>query len=1447
MTRTGTHGRFLLAQVVFAPLLGLLLPDPALAQTMLVSEDFASSLPAGWVRQEGSVAVSGGLLNLNDGCVRIAAPPGAFSRQSGLVFEADVRFVSAGSDFALYSLHDSFPGNCNGGPTNGYRVGWYGPGHVTDVLEAVSGQRATRLASTPVSMTTGRFYRLKQEILPDGRLNVYIDGVLKLSGNHSGFQAGQITLRGFGSVQVDNLLLRTAGTITPTPNPGDSAAVTITSFSPASVTAGGSLSLTLAIRNAGTTTWTPIGTTTQYQEFRYYAIAEVYDPSDPDTVISGGLLLLPRDVNPGETVSVQGSIAMPVRSGTFVVSVAMIRTAVYQFATRVLNSSRDKFDNAPRIQVPVVPPAAVIPPSSLRIEPSGGFQVATAEPVTLTANLFASGVVAGTIRAAVSSSAPWLVVTPLTAPITGNAPVPFQLRIAPPAEPGEYQGSVLFELRSLTANAIPIFAIAAVRLTVPSAPVRIEVSRDILSFVGSGAEALEVAVSSGASRSITVTATGSFLEVSPLGGTTPLTLNVSVAGEGLEPGTYDGAIAISAAGVTNSPLHVPVRLTIAPATQLTVFPSSLAMTGTSSTQVRVDSDGPPAPFRVETDQPWLSATANSRVTPAVITVNADAADRAPGSYSAQLTLYYNNDSSRVVLPVRLTVPPASENTSLVIVQTGLVFNHQINGEPPPTQDIVVSTTSGTLPVEVSATVASPPAGRWLRVTPERATAPAIVRVSITPIGLDAGIYEGAVTIRAEGGSSTTIPVRLVVSDPITSSVKADPEIITFAVTRQGVLEPQQLHLTNPGRNLLRVELETETAGGGSWLKTSTTRTDVNDSNPAFVLVQADPAGLEPGTYKGNVRIRGSSPAAATTVVPVVLNVSAAQRSMRLSHSGISFTAIEGFGTETQNVWVINAGQGLMNWTAAIAPSVAATSSWLNLAGGNGVSGVGPTGTVQTPNVLFAVNAAGLRPGEYYSEVVFRAPEAENGVQSVGVTLRVLPKGSFIGMAVEPAGIIFTYPLGGPAPSQRQVFVFNKTGENTDAFVKPFTLNGGDWLSGTPGQFPLRGETTSGSITLTANPQGLARGTYEGRVTVSFLKGVNRTINVLLVVYDPGAGALGREGLRAAGACTPSRYLPLLTSLEDQFVVSGGAPTSTEMLIVDDCGNPAPSANLGASFSNGDPARSLISPELGRWSSTWVPSSDTGLVTMRVAAIDKSHELETTVVPVTGLVIESVVAPVLAASQSVRNAASGKAEGLVGPGAMIEILGSRLATETVVVGNSTPPATLATTSLTIGDRTLPLLRVAPDRVMAIVPDDIAAGQLQHLVIRRGQTISTPHPVLVGFAAPGIFRQPESDLASAFVTRGGIRVPLTPANPAAAGDLIELECTGLGAVNTQDDRVRSSVSVLVGNTAIPASLAVRDRPGRYTVRFALPSGIAVGQVPIRVSTQRIASEPAMLPVR
>jgi subtilase family protein/BACON domain-containing protein len=63
----------------------------------------------------------------------------------------------------------------------------------------------------------------------------------------------------------------------------------------------------------------------------------------------------------------------------------------------------------------------------------------------------------------------------------------------------------------------------------------------------------------------TASENGSWLTISPTSGTAPSTLTASVNTSGLAAGTYNATITISSTGATNSPVSVPVTLTVNPA------------------------------------------------------------------------------------------------------------------------------------------------------------------------------------------------------------------------------------------------------------------------------------------------------------------------------------------------------------------------------------------------------------------------------------------------------------------------------------------------------------------------------------------------------------------------------------------------------------------------------------------------------------------------------------------------------------------------------------------------------------------------------------------------------------------------------------------------------------------------------------------------------------------
>src|SRR6185436_10087715 len=71
------------------------------------------------------------------------------------------------------------------------------------------------------------------------------------------------------------------------------------------------------------------------------------------------------------------------------------------------------------------------------------------------------------------------------------------------------------------------------------------------------------------STTVTMINGSGWLAASPLTGTTPGNVTVTVSPAGLAAGTYTGSVAIAIAGATNTPVSLPITLTVTPAPVIT--------------------------------------------------------------------------------------------------------------------------------------------------------------------------------------------------------------------------------------------------------------------------------------------------------------------------------------------------------------------------------------------------------------------------------------------------------------------------------------------------------------------------------------------------------------------------------------------------------------------------------------------------------------------------------------------------------------------------------------------------------------------------------------------------------------------------------------------------------------------------------------------------------------
>jgi uncharacterized protein (TIGR03437 family) len=183
------------------------------------------------------------------------------------------------------------------------------------------------------------------------------------------------------------------------------------------------------------------------------------------------------------------------------------------------------------------------------------------------------------------------------------------------------------------------------------------------------------------SAAFTATASATWITLSAASGTAPATLRIATSAAGMSVGTYSGSVAITVSGANNSPLSIPVVMTVVSAPAMVANPSSLTLTsfgaGTpgmpgapgvpgapggaaaAATQtIYVASTAGASPFTVTisdtTCNNFLSVTPVSGTAPATLTVSAN-----PPNDSGACTGRINISSSGLasaIVPVTMTVP-----------------------------------------------------------------------------------------------------------------------------------------------------------------------------------------------------------------------------------------------------------------------------------------------------------------------------------------------------------------------------------------------------------------------------------------------------------------------------------------------------------------------------------------------------------------------------------------------------------------------------------------------------------------------------------------------------------------------------------------------------------------------------------------------------------------------
>jgi uncharacterized protein (TIGR03437 family) len=296
-----------------------------------------------------------------------------------------------------------------------------------------------------------------------------------------------------------------------------------------------------------------------------------------------------------------------------------------------------------------------------------------------------------------------------------------------------------------------------------------------------------------ADQALTITSTGSLLSYfaavqNPPGGNwliaknagngdTPGSFSVGVSDfSNLVPGDYTGSVTI-VSGASNSPVTVPVKLTVLPAASLTVNPSAFTINQVvgSNSIARQDlslASGTTSQSFItiattNNGGPWLAVSTAQGNTPTTITAILNSTGLGVAQYTGTITII---PASGVAQTVMITLNVLSSAT-LTATPGQLVFTAQQGGVLPAPQAVTVSSGAS---LNVAISTATQTGSNWLTASPANGGTPLNLSVSVSPNGLQPGNYSGAISITPSdpGVAPLTFAVNLIVtpSGPVITAV-----------------------------------------------------------------------------------------------------------------------------------------------------------------------------------------------------------------------------------------------------------------------------------------------------------------------------------------------------------------------------------------------------------------------------------------------------------------------------------------------------------------------------------------------------------------------------------------------------------------------------------------------------------------------------------------------------
>lgn len=268
--------------------------------------------------------------------------------------------------------------------------------------------------------------------------------------------------------------------------------------------------------------------------------------------------------------------------------------------------------------------------------------------------------------------------------------------------------------------------------------------------------------------------------------------------------------------------------------------------------------------------------------------------------------------------------------------------------------------------------------------------------------------------------------------------------------------------------------------------------------PATVQVTADPTGLVPGSYTGNVTFTalGANPATRTVAVTFTVGA-AAPPDLKADTQGLGFSFVAGADPASRQVTLRNAGSGSVTFSASA--SMASGSAWLTVSPASG------SATSKNPQALTVTVTPGQLPPGTYNGAINVSNSATGATISIPVAAAITAPASKL--VLSQTGLVFRAVSGGGVSLPRTFGVLNTGQGSMNWTAAATTLSGGSWLSASPTSGVVATPLTDVSqVSVAVDPSGLGPGTYYGRIDVNAAGNAVQTVTVELDVLAAGTPA-----------------------------------------------------------------------------------------------------------------------------------------------------------------------------------------------------------------------------------------------------------------------------------------------------------------------------------------------------